>query len=104
MVVVKRYCTAFTYIFTTVSKTASAGVCNNVTGRRTFITSDAYNLYHVWIFFISAHGKFYTFAQDSTLFIYAATHCRSLSRNNHLRYVHQIFKKCIIPSLFCNLS
>ena len=101
---VKGNCSSFTNIFTSVSKTSSAGICNFIACCRTLITRKFNYFNHIGIFLISAHCNLYTFRKNCSFFIYTTTHSRRFSGYNHFRDFKKILKKCVLPSLPCHFT
>ena len=104
VVFVKGDSSPLTYVLTTVGKTSAAGVCNFVSADRTFVACDFDNLDNIGVSLVSAHSELYSFAENSALFINAASHSGGVSRNYDLRNVEQVIKESIRPCLTSDLA
>ena len=104
MVMVKGKSTLFADILASVSKTATARISNLIACRRAFVTGYINYLNYIRVVLIAAHSKLNTLCQNRSFFIYAATHCRLIARNDYCGYIKQILLKCSLPFLFCDLT
>jgi hypothetical protein len=95
---------SLTYVFTSVSQTAAAGIRDLIACGGTFIASDVDNLNDIGVILVAAHDHFYTFSEDSSFFVYAATHGGGLSGNDHLGDIQNFFEQSIIPCASCDFA
>ena len=74
LLLIKCYRSQFAAVCTSVSYAASAEICNNMPRFRTFITCNAYDLYHIRIVSVSAKGNPDSFSYYGPVLVNTAAH------------------------------
>ena len=104
MVFIKADGTELTNILATVCKTAAAGVGNLVSADGTLVAGDVNNLDDIGVVLVAAHCDLYSLTENSTLLIYAATHCGLLAGCELFGNIHHILKQLVLPCKSCDLT
>jgi hypothetical protein len=104
VILIKGKSALFTNVLATMRKTSTACIGNLVSANGALVAGDIDNLNNIGIFFVSAHRHLDSLAKDRSFFINTATHCRLFAGYDHLRNIHNVFRKGIIPREASNLT